>query len=87
MTASKGIRKTNAVTGKQVNTAISGIFASLYAIRSLAKDGYTGRLMTDGRLETYLDDDLVWTSYFVGEDYAEMEFSATVDLMTGEMYA
>ena len=38
MTASKGIRKTNAVTGKQVNTAISGIFASLYAIRSLAKE-------------------------------------------------
>jgi len=32
------MRKTNAVTGKQVNTVISGIFASLYAIRSLAKE-------------------------------------------------
>lgn len=55
-------------------------------IRSLAKDGYTGFLMTDGRLETYLDDDLVWTSYFIGEDNAEAEFSDTVDMMAGEMY-
>ena len=55
-------------------------------IRSLAKDGYTGLLMTDGHLETYLDSDLVWTSYFIGEDYAETEFSDTVDMMTGEMY-
>ena len=43
--------------------------------------------MTDGRLETYLNNDLVWTSYFIGEDYAEAEFSDTVDLMTGAMYA
>ena len=42
--------------------------------------------MTDGRLETYLDNDLVWTSYFIGEDYAETEFSDTVYMMTGEMY-
>ena len=63
------------------------IWGEKFVIRSLAKDGYTGRLMTDGRLETYLDDDLVWTSYFIGEDNAEMEFSDTVDLMTGEMYA
>ena len=55
-------------------------------IRSLAKDGYIGFLMTDGRLETYLNNDLVWTSYFIGEDYAESEFSDTVDMMTGEMY-
>jgi len=38
LTASKGIRKTNAVTGKQVNTAMSNIFASLYAIRSLSQE-------------------------------------------------
>ena len=43
--------------------------------------------MTDVRLETYLDNDLVWTSYFIGEDYAETEFSDAVDLMTGELYA
>ena len=43
--------------------------------------------MTDGRLETYMDNDLVWTSYFIGSDYAETEFVDTVDLMTGEMYA
>ena len=43
--------------------------------------------MTDGRLETYMEDDLVWTSYFIGDDYAEAEFVDTVDLMTGEMYA
>ena len=55
-------------------------------IQSLAKDGYTGFLMTDGRLETYLDHDLIWTSYFIGEDYAETEFSDTVDMMTGQMY-
>ena len=42
--------------------------------------------MTDGHLETYLDSDLVWTSYFIGEDYAEAEFSDIVDMMTGEMY-
>jgi len=38
LTASKGIRKTNAVTGKQVNTVMSNIFTSLFAIRSLAKE-------------------------------------------------
>ena len=64
----------------------SYIWNEKIVIRSLAKDGYTGFLMTDGRLETYLDNDLVWTSYFIGEDYAETEFSDTVELMTGEMY-
>ena len=39
MTASKGIRKTNAVTGKQVNTANVSVFALMYAIRTLAKEG------------------------------------------------
>jgi len=38
LTASKGIRKTNAVTGKQVNTVMTNVFASLYAIRALAKE-------------------------------------------------
>ena len=65
----------------------SYIWNEKIVIRSLAKDGYNGLLMMDGRLETYLGNDLVWTSYFVGEDYAEAEFSDTVDLMTGEMYA
>jgi hypothetical protein len=32
------MRKTNAVTGKQVNTAIASIFASLSAIRSLSQE-------------------------------------------------
>ena len=64
----------------------SYIWNEKIVIRSLAKDGYTGLLMTDGRLETHLDNDLVWTSYFIGEDYAETEFSDTVDMMTGEMY-
>ena len=63
------------------------IWGEKIVIRSLAKDGYTGLLMTDGRLETYLNNDLVWTSYFIGENYAEAKFSNTVDLMTGEMYA
>ena len=63
------------------------IWGEKIVIRSLKKDGYTGFLMTDGRLETYMDDDLVWTSYFIGTDYAETEFVDTVDLMTGEMYA
>ena len=63
------------------------IWGEKIVIRSLAKDGYTGFLMTDGRLETYLNNDLVWTSYFIGEDYAEAEFSDAVDLMTGELYA
>ena len=63
------------------------IWGEKIVIRSLAKDSYTGLLMADGRLETYLDNDLVWTSSFTGEDYAEAEFSDTVDLMTGEMYA
>ena len=63
------------------------VWGEKIVIRSLAKDGYTAFLMTDGRLETDFDNDLVWTSYFIGEDYAEAEFSDTVDLMTGEMYA
>ena len=64
----------------------SYIWNEKIVIRSLAKKGYTGFLMTDGRLETYLDNDLIWTSYFIGKDYAEAEFSDTVDMMTGEMY-
>ena len=63
------------------------IWGEKIVIRSLKKDGYTGFLMTDGRLETYMEDDLVWTSYFIGDNYAETEFVDTVDLMTGEMYA
>ena len=63
------------------------IWGEKIVIRSLAKNGYIGFLMTDGRLETYLDNDLVWTSYFISEDYAEAEFIDTIDLMTGEMYA
>ena len=63
------------------------IWGEKIVIRSLEKEGYTGFLMTDGRLETYMDDDLVWTSYFIGADHAEAEFVDTVDLMTGEMYA
>ena len=63
------------------------IWGEKIVIRSLEKDGYTGFLMTDGRLETYMEDDLVWTSYFIGDDYAEAEFVDTVDMMTGEMYA
>ena len=63
------------------------IWGEKIVIRSLKKDGYTGFLMTDGRLETYMEHDLVWTSYFIGDDYAEAEFVDTVDLMTGEMYA
>ena len=43
--------------------------------------------MNDGRFETYLDNDLVWTSYFIGADPAEAEFVDTVDMMTGEMFA
>ena len=63
------------------------IWCKKIVIRSLTKDGYTGFLMADGRLETYLDNGLVWISYFIGEDYAGAEFSDTVDLITGEMYA
>ncbi len=62
------------------------IWANKVVIQSLTKDGYTGYLMTDGRLETYLDNNLVWTSYFIGEDYAEAEFSDTVDLVSGQLY-
>ena len=63
------------------------IWSGKTVIQSLEKDGYTGFLMADGRLETYMKDDLVWTSYFIGADHAEAEFVDTVDLMTGEMYA
>ena len=38
MRASKGIRKTKAVTGKEVNTANASVFALMYAIRSLTKE-------------------------------------------------
>jgi len=38
LTASKGIRKTKAVTGKQVKTANASVFALMYAIRTLAKE-------------------------------------------------
>tara|TARA_Y100001963_G_C6564624_1_gene346013 strand:+ start:82 stop:234 length:153 start_codon:yes stop_codon:yes gene_type:complete len=38
LTASKGIKKTKAVTGKQVNTANASVFALMYAIRTLAKE-------------------------------------------------
>ena len=62
------------------------IWSGKVVIQSLEKDGYTGLLMADGRLETYMDDDLVWTSYFIGSDYAEAEFVDTVDMMTGEMF-
>ena len=70
-----GIDGSNYIWGKKI------------VIRSLAKDGYTGFLMNDGRLETYLKNDLAWTSYFIGDDYAETEFSDTVDMVTGKMYA
>jgi hypothetical protein len=40
------------------------IFGERIVLRSLAKDGYTEFLMIDGRLEAYLDNGLVWTSYF-----------------------
>ena len=63
------------------------IWGEKIIIRSLAKDGYTRLLMTDGRLETHLNNDLIWTSYFIGEGYAEAKLSDTVDLMTGEIYA
>ena len=56
-------------------------------LRSLAKDGYTGFLMADGRLETYMEDDLVWTSYSIGEASVETEFVDTVNLMSGQLYA
>ena len=35
---SKDIKKTNAVTGKQVNTAIASTFAFLSTIRSLSQE-------------------------------------------------
>ncbi|MBO68441.1 MAG: hypothetical protein CL398_09030 [Acidiferrobacteraceae bacterium] len=54
--------------------------------QSLAKDGYTGRLMTDGRLETYFGSNLVWTSYSVSKDTAELEFMETVHLVSGQLY-
>jgi len=38
LTASKDVRKTNAVTGKQVNMAKTSVFALMYAIKSLAKE-------------------------------------------------
>ena len=56
-------------------------------LRSFSKDGYTGFLMADGRLETYMEDDLVWTSYSIGEASVETEFVDTVNLMSGQLYA
>ena len=56
-------------------------------LRSFAKDGYTGFLRADGRLETYMDDDLVWTSYSVGENSVETEFIDAVNLVSGQLYA
>tara|TARA_R100000657_G_C4648480_1_gene93222 strand:+ start:699 stop:854 length:156 start_codon:yes stop_codon:yes gene_type:complete len=38
LTASKDIRKTNAVTGKQVKSAIASTFALLSSIRSLSQE-------------------------------------------------
>tara|TARA_B100001094_G_C17780742_1_gene599601 strand:+ start:329 stop:484 length:156 start_codon:yes stop_codon:yes gene_type:complete len=38
LTASKDIKKTNAVTGTQVNTVIASTFAFLSAIRSLSQE-------------------------------------------------
>ena len=63
------------------------VWSGKTVIQSLEKDGYTGFLMADGRLETYMDDSLVWTSYFIGSDHAEAEFTDTVNMMTGEMFA
>ena len=63
------------------------IWSGKVVIQSLEKDSYTGFLMADGRLETYMKDDLVWTSYFIGADHAEAEFVDTVGMMTGEMFA
>ena len=45
------------------------IWGEKIVIRFLAKDGYVGFLMTDGRLETYLENDLIWTSYFIGGEF------------------
>ena len=57
------------------------IWGGKIVIQSLTKDGYTGFLMTDGQLVIDLKDDLAWTSYFVGKDYAEAEFRDTVDIV------
>ena len=53
---------------------------------SFSKDGYTGFLIDDGRLETYMNDDLIWTSYSVFESSVEAEFINTVSLISGELY-
>ena len=63
------------------------VWGEKIVIESLKKDGYTGFLILDGRLEAYLNDDLVWTSYFISQDYAEAEFRDIVDMITGKMYA
>ena len=44
------------------------IWGEKIVARFLAKVGYTGILRTDDRFETYVNNDLVWTSYFIGED-------------------
>tara|TARA_B100000686_G_scaffold349344_1_gene442522 strand:- start:17975 stop:18142 length:168 start_codon:yes stop_codon:yes gene_type:complete len=53
---------------------------------SFSKDEYTGFLMDDGRLETYMNDSLMWTSYSVFESSVEDEFVNTVNLISGELY-
>ena len=55
-------------------------------LMSFSKDGYTGFLIDDGRLETYMNDDLIWTSYSVFESSVEAEFINTVSLISGELY-
>ncbi len=55
-------------------------------LMSFSKNGFTGFLMDDGRLETYMNDDLMWTSYSVFESSVEDEFVNTVNLISGELY-
>ncbi len=55
-------------------------------LMSFSKDEYTGFLMDDGRLETYMNDSLMWTSYSVFESSEEDEFVNTVNLISGELY-
>ena len=61
-------------------------FHGKVVVQALKKDNYTGLLLTDGRLETYMNRDLVWTSYAVSADYAETEFIEAIGTVTGEMY-
>jgi hypothetical protein len=44
--------------------------------------------MADGRLETYMDNSFVWTSYYIGADHAETQFTNAANMMmTREMLA